>query len=47
MVDVGGLAQDVGYCYGICGGVVLLSVPMYVVGKASRRITAEWGFIKM
>lgn len=36
-----------GAATGICGAVILLSVPMYVFGKAARRMTAEWRFIKV
>jgi MFS family permease len=36
-----------GAAAGICGAVILLGLPMYLLGKSSRRMTAEWRFIKM
>jgi len=36
-----------GAATGICAGIILLSVPMYIWGKAARRMTAEWWFVKI
>jgi MFS family permease len=36
-----------GAATGICAGILLLSIPMYLFGKAARRMTAQWWFVKV
>jgi len=36
-----------GAATGICAAILLLSVPMYIFGKAARRMTAQWRFVKV
>jgi MFS family permease len=42
-----GWARMWGTACGICGAVILTSIFMYLFGKAARRMTAEWSFIKL
>lgn len=42
-----GWLQMWGAATGICAGILLLSVPMYIWGKAARRMTAGWWFVKI